>query len=299
MASNSLKALAESKTDGISKVTTFRIDPTLVQFEEGFNLREENPELTDHINRIEKAMEAGAFVPPIDVTVADGVVTVRDGHCRTRAALKVRKLNPEFTLECRQLRGNDAEAVLHMLGTGSGQKPLTPLEQGKGYLRLIRMGMKPTEIASKLGVSRVTIDNGLTLAEAPAEVQQMVANGEVSSTTARDAIKQGAEGVKALTKAVKEHRKEPKTKANGKTAKVTNKTLRGTKADKATKTLRPEETAPVVVSNTSDAPVADPSLIAVTLNREAAEHSIKFLRDFGGDDAKLHEVATALETALL
>lgn len=41
----SLKALAESKTDGIQKATIFKVDPHVVRFEEGFDLRIEGPEL--------------------------------------------------------------------------------------------------------------------------------------------------------------------------------------------------------------------------------------------------------------
>lgn len=224
---NSLRALAESGTEGINKNTTFRIDPALVLFEKGFNLREENPEVEEHINRLAAVMEQGAFIPPIDVIVVDGKVICRDGHCRTKAARKVKKKNPEFLLECRQLRGNDADALLHMLGTGSGQRPLTPLEQGRGYLRLLKFGMNPQQIADKLGVSRPTVDNGIALAEAPADVQKLIVDGDVSATTARKVVKQGAEAVKALKDTVAAKKAAP---ATTKKKKVTAKHLKDTAA---------------------------------------------------------------------
>ena len=51
----SLKALAESKADGIQKATTFKVRPDAVEFEVGFNLRDEGPELDAHIDQLEAA----------------------------------------------------------------------------------------------------------------------------------------------------------------------------------------------------------------------------------------------------
>lgn len=293
-----LRALVESKVPGINKSTTFRIDPDLIEFEEGFNLRTENDELGFHIDRLYEAMKAGAFIPPVDVTVREGKVIARDGHCRIRAARRVKADLPEYTLECRQLRGNESDAVLHMLGTGSGSKPLTPLEQGIGYLRLIKMGMTSPQIAGKLGISRVTVDNGLTLAEAPMEVQNMVSNGEVSATLAREALKGGTEGVAALRTAVEIERKTPSPKKkSGKKAKVTAKKLK--KVEKKEKPLafalgaggKPK-------ANTSTAQ-PDDTQISVTIDKEVAKHTAEFLRTYGMDDDKLNTLASIFETALM
>lgn len=295
----SLKALA-AQTEGISRTDSFRVDPNIIELEKGFNLREETEELKQHIDRLYHAMKAGASVPAVDVQIVDGVPKARDGHCRIRAAKRLRKEEPEFTLECRQLRGNDLDALFHMMGTGTGGKSLTPLEAGKGYLRAIKMGCKPAEIATRLGVSVVTISNGITLAEAPAEVQQMIASGEVSATTARDAIKQGSEGVAALKDAVKKNRAEPAKKKNGKKAKVTAKKLKGTKAEKKTKKAKKKDApAAAPVAPVEPAPV-DPGSVVVTISRETATAVFEFIRDFGGtDNAHLDAMKATLETALL
>lgn len=293
----SLKALAEDKDcPHVSKVTSFRVDPTLIQFEEGFNLREDNADTQAHIDRLYSAMKAGAFIPPVDVTVCEGIITARDGHCRTRAAVRLRQEIPDYTLECRQLRGNDADAVLHMLGTGSGGKPLTPLEQGRGYLRLINMGLKASDIAARLGVSRVTIDNGLTLAEAPAEVQQMIAAGEVSSTTARDAVKAGKGAVDALREAVKARKENPDaaktpTGKESKKKKVTAATLKGTAADKTKKKPAAKE------EPTEKPELTNGDFLTVKLTRPQAENLVAFLKDFAGDDLKT--VASDIELMLV
>jgi len=301
--------MAEHKADGITKSTTFRVDPNLIKFEKGFNLREDNDELSLHIDRLAAAMLAGAFIPPVDVQINDkGEIIARDGHCRTKAAKIVKKKMPEYTLECRQLRGNEVDAVLHMLGTGSGQKPLTPLEQGRGYLRLVKMGLKSQDIADKLGVSRVTVDNGLTLAEAPVEVQQMISNGEVSSTTAREALKQGPEAVEALKKAASEERANPTpTKAGKKSTKkkVTAKKLRGTAADKTTKKkgkkpAKKEAAAEVPAPGPATHLFADTGEILVKLKKEGAQSAVDFLKANAPDnDPVLNEFIATLEMALL
>lgn len=234
----SLKVLAENKADGVTKETTFRVDPDLVEFEEGFNLRTDDDLLAAHQDRLYEAMKNGASIPPLDVRVENGKIICVEGHSRTMAARRLKLEVPTFTLGARQFRGNEQERVLHMLGTGSGQKPLSPLEQGIGYLRLVKYGMTNGQIAAKLGISVVTVANGLTLAEAPLEVQELVRSGAVSSTTAREAVKQGAEGVKALAKKAAEQQADPAKTPTGKTSKkkkVTANKLAGTAADKNSK----------------------------------------------------------------
>lgn len=240
----SLRLLARNKTEGVSEGTIFRVDPNLIKFEKGFNLRDEGPDLEEHIERLYQAYKAGDMVPAVDVTVDDkGVIVARDGHCRTKAAKRWHKEDPTFTIECRQFRGNDADAVIHMLNSGTGGMRLTPLQEGRGYLRLLKMGKTVVEIAEARHVSRVTIDNGITLAEAPSEVQKLIVEGKVSSTEARKAVKAGPEGVKALkdaAKALPEATAAPakngsKTAKPAKKKKVTAKTLRGTAAERKPK----------------------------------------------------------------
>ncbi len=125
-APQSLRLLARNKSPGVSEGTIFKVDPNLIKFEKGFNLRDEGPELDEHIERLYLAYKAGDVVPAVDVTVDEnGVVIARDGHCRTKAAKRVRKDDPTFTIECRQFRGNDADAVIHMLNSGTGGMKLT------------------------------------------------------------------------------------------------------------------------------------------------------------------------------
>lgn len=216
MATLSLKALAESKADGIQKATYFKVDPNIVEFEPGFNLREEGAELDAHIERLYQAMKEGAYIPPIDVSVVEGRIVARDGHCRTRAGRRLRAEGVEYQLEARQLRGNEADSVFHMLGSGQG-KSFTPLEQGRGFMRLVRFGFDVAAIAKKTGLHRSTVENGLALAEAPVAVQAMVATGQVSSSLALSAVREhGPRATARLQEAVAVATAAGKTKATAK-----------------------------------------------------------------------------------
>lgn len=218
----SLKQLAEGKAEGVQKATIFKLDPDLVEFEEGFNLRQMNtPETLDHIERLYIAMKNGATVPPIDVSVVDGRIVARDGHCRTTAARRLKAEGIPYVLEARQFRGNEIEATLHVLDSAEG-KALSPLEQGNGFLRLIRYGLTEAQIAARRGVSRTTIENGLILAEAPLAIQQMIVAGEVAAHVAVDLIRKhgGSKAAEVLREIL------AKAKAGG-VAKVTKRHVPG------------------------------------------------------------------------
>lgn len=213
----SLKAMAESKVDGISKTTYFQVDPELVEFEPGWNDRDEGPELDAHIAQLEAAMEAGAKMPAIDVQVIDGRVIARDGHCRTRAARNLKARGINYMLDARQLRGNDVDMRFHKLGTGGGSKPLTLLEKGREYLRLLNMGETVVSIATRIGVSRTTVENGLKVAELPAETQAMVKAGTVAPSAALKATKEhGKDAPVKLAEAIGKATAAGKKKATGK-----------------------------------------------------------------------------------
>lgn len=209
----SLKQLAEAKTDGVQKATYFKLHPSVPKFEEGFNLRSEGPDLDAHVKQLAEAMKAGAVMPPIDVQIVDGEVIVRDGHCRTRAALQLLDEGIEYLLEARQIRGNDADAVFHMLGSDS-RKNFSPLEVGRGYSRLRAYGLDVAAIATRLGVHRSTVENGLALADAPVAVQKMVDAGKVSSHLALKTVRE--HGAKAAAGVLKAAVETAETKGKGK-----------------------------------------------------------------------------------
>lgn len=213
----SLKALAEAKADGIQKLTIFTVDPDAVHIEPGWNGRDETPDLLVYRQALKAAMKAGAFVPPIDVQMVDGTPVVRDGHSRTLMARELKAEGTPYVLQARQLRGNDADMIYHMLGSGT-TRGLGPLEAGRQYLRLLRMGTQPPAIAERLGISVTTVTNGIALAEMPSAVQGLVVAGKVAPHQALKTVKaHGArEATGVLKEAIKAAEAKGKTKATGK-----------------------------------------------------------------------------------
>lgn len=212
----SLKQLAEGKSEGIQKATYFKVSPDIIKFEKSWNGRDEGADLDAYLLQLYTAMKAGAFIPPIDVEVVDGEVICRDGHCRTRAAQKLVEEGIPYMLEARQIRGNEADMVYHMVGTAAG-RPLSPLEQGRVFLRLTRYGQSIAEIATRTGLNRSTIENGLALAGMPVEAQAMVSSGQVASHLALKTVrKHGKAATEKLQEAVKVAKAAGKTKATAK-----------------------------------------------------------------------------------
>jgi ParB-like chromosome segregation protein Spo0J len=106
-----------------------------------------------------------------------------------------------------------------MVTTGTGQKPLTELEQAEAIKRLVNFHYKPEEIARKVGKSVPHIYNMLTLANASRKVKELVISGEISGTTIVHIVRQTPderEQYKMVQEAIESAKKEGKKKATAK-----------------------------------------------------------------------------------
>lgn len=184
----SLKAAAEDKTNpDVSKTTSFAVNPRVLEVEEGFNARPLN---ADHVAEMSLAWRNGAVFPPLEVRVEDGRIILVDGHHRHAAALDAIEKGFDIkTVDVRQFRGNDADRVAHMI-TSAGGLPLTPLQLGIQYRKLIHFGWTEKEIAGRTGKSGEHVRNMILLAEANSDVHQMVNSGQISGTAAVAVVKE-------------------------------------------------------------------------------------------------------------
>ncbi len=222
----SLKVLAERKIEGIQKTTQFKVNPKLLEFEEGFNAR---PISREHVESLKASFKAGGTFPPIEVWVNDGRVIVVQGHHRTIAACEL--IDEGFDIvgiDASQFRGSDAERVLRGI-TGAQSLPLTPLQMGVQYRKLVAFGWDIKKISAGIGKTPSHVGEMIKLAESNSDVQRMVESNEVAAHTAVKAIRQHGEKAGAVLAG-----ELTKAKASGKT-KVTAKTMRGdtTTLDKA------------------------------------------------------------------
>ncbi|MEX5606858.1 ParB N-terminal domain-containing protein [Pseudomonas protegens] len=202
--------------------------------EPGFNLRAEGEELEESINALAEFIFAGGQIPALEVRPrAEGGMWVVDGHRRRRAYLKLdqsgrlpripSKDDPkrlEVWISIVPFEGNDAERVARVITSQEGKK-LSPLELADGYKRLTAFGWTPDQIAKKVGKTRQHVEQVMTLGNANTDVQQLVASGQVSATTAVQVVRQHGEAAgKVLGGELQ------KAKATGK-SKVTAGSMRG------------------------------------------------------------------------
>jgi ParB/RepB/Spo0J family partition protein len=183
----SLKVAAEKKIhgDGVAKETIFRVDPRLIEVEPGFN----RPISRENVEQFKTAIRNGATIPPIYVRVDAGHIVMVDGEHRLIAVRELIAEGVEIeSMSAVQFRGNDADRVAHLLTSAQGQ-PLSPLEAGLQYAKLIRFGWDRKKIADRVGRSVTHVEQCLILAEADSDVQSSVRAGEVSSTTAANIVK--------------------------------------------------------------------------------------------------------------
>ena len=194
-----------SKTTGIAqfsqgKSEVFKVDPKLLIINEGWNTRDESEELNAHIDQLAQSIAEIGVRKPIEVKLEDGKLVVKDGHCRTRAtmrAIEVYKADiktvPVISVD---RYANDADLILNQIISNSG-KPLTAMEQAKVFKKLLDMGWNQSDIAKKIGMSNGRVSQILDLLTMPAQVQMMVANGNISPSLAQQTVKAAETPAKA------------------------------------------------------------------------------------------------------
>jgi len=216
MTAPSFKQMIKDGTAKRADSMKFRIED--IHEEAGFNLREEGEDLEASIDALAEHIRQGGMVPPLEVRPREGGgVFVVDGHRRRRAYLKVRDeivdANGELWIAVVPFVGNDADRIARVITSAEG-RALSPLEIGKGYKRLVALGWTPEQIAAKVGKTRQHVDQVLILANANSDVQQLVARGDVSATSAIDAVrKHGDKAGGVLASAVDKAKAAGKTKA--------------------------------------------------------------------------------------
>lgn len=189
-----------------------RADAMKVQLEDlheepGFNLRTEGEALEASISSLAEFVAAGGQIPPLEVRPrAEGGVWLVDGHRRRRALLKLdaegrlprtpNKDRPEVLeawVPVIAFEGSDADRVARIITSQENEK-LSPLELAEGYKRLRAFGWSVEQIAAKVGKTRQHVEQVLTVGNANTDVQNLVAAGHVSATTAAQVVREHGDG---------------------------------------------------------------------------------------------------------
>jgi len=197
----SLKSMAaDSCWPGVKKTDLFRVDPKLIDEEEGFNLRNyEDPDVIEQIEGFADSYAKGRYVPPLVVrTTVDGRIVPVEGHCRRRGALLAIERGAELAyVDCVSFRGGDTEQIQVMLRSSEGLK-LKPLEVAMGYLRLSRMGHTNAAIADSMRKTAARVEQMLLLATANHDVHELVQANAVTANVAIEAVREYRENAGAF-----------------------------------------------------------------------------------------------------
>lgn len=186
-----------AKTTGIAqfsqgKSEVNKVDPRLLVINDGWNTRDESDELSAHIDMLAQSIAEVGVRKPIEVKLEDGKLIVKDGHCRTRAAMRAievykadLKTVPVISVD---RYASDEDLILNQIISNSG-KPLTSMEEARVYKKLLDMGWNQTDIAKKVGKSNARVSQILDLLTMPQSVQAQVISGAVSASLAAQTVK--------------------------------------------------------------------------------------------------------------
>lgn len=178
-----LRILANGRSD------LFNMNPYLVKIKPDWNSRAINdPANVEHIDNLARSIAVNGVRQPLTVTLDGNDVFVTDGHCRLLATFRAIEVYgaeiKSIQLVPESRHANDAERVLSQITRNAG-KPLTVLEQGAVFVKLLGFGWTTSQIAEKVGLGKLRVEQILDLiADANDGIKGLVASGQVSATTA-------------------------------------------------------------------------------------------------------------------
>lgn len=189
---------------GVKSADLWKVPFDRLVVRDGFNIRDEGPDLDAHIRWIADSIKANGYENehPFGVFIDGDQIVVHAGHCRYRAvALAISEGCEIIEVPCVTVpKGTSAEDMTVALYTSNGGKRLTPIELGRVCKRLIRFNWDEAKVAARLGISAGYVTQLMTLMEAPAELRQMVSDGKLAAGEAISLISK--HGPLALTKAL-------------------------------------------------------------------------------------------------
>jgi ParB family chromosome partitioning protein len=171
---DALLRTVETTTAGLAEVAVDQIDANPFQPRRTF--------AADKLKELADSIRASGVVQPVLLRRADGRYQLIAGERRWRAARQAGLATiPAVVREI-----GDRDALEMALTENLLREDLNPLEAAQGYAALQQKhGLSHEEIAERLGLDRSTITNTLRLLRLPPEVQQMIAEGAISSGHAR------------------------------------------------------------------------------------------------------------------
>lgn len=176
-----LRTVYNSKQTGTKVNKTYMVPFDELYLEEGYNVREASPE---HVEYFKNRWKKGDQIPALDVEVTERGIKIIDGQHRYLGALEAIKDGSKILrVECKDFVGDEASKVSHMIKSSQGRS-LSPLDRGRGYHRLTKLGWTIPQIADDVGRSESDVRNHLQLyQECSPYIQSLVRKGAIKDYT--------------------------------------------------------------------------------------------------------------------
>ena len=168
-------------TEGYGQIPVGLVDPNPHQPRTDFDV--------GAIDELAASIEAVGLLQPIVVRAQGDRYALVAGERRLRA---VKQLGWDEVAAVIRDETDEATNLTEALVENLQREDLSPLEEAAAYQELLEeYGMTHEEVAGRVGKSRSTVTNSVRLLQLPADVQQLLASGELTAGHARPLV--GAE----------------------------------------------------------------------------------------------------------
>lgn len=200
----------------VGRTDFYRVDPTKIKVVDGWNPRASFDAVK--LDELKESIKENGVLVPIRVKMNnEGEMTLIDGERRLRATLLaiadgVQIVSIPAIIERKTMNEIDSLVLAMTANTG---EPLTMMEEAVSIKKLQNYGLKPEDIAKKLGKSLPTVYNRLSLLDASPELIEEMEKGEVSFSDVKKIVKD-SDGLATQSEKLKEVKeKKAKRKAAG------------------------------------------------------------------------------------
>jgi ParB family transcriptional regulator, chromosome partitioning protein len=193
-------------TAGMTSADLWKCPVDSIVVDPDFNVRIHDKSYDDRVRAIADSIKANGYYPdrPLAGFVAkaeDGsdIIILTDGHRRLAAVKLAISEGCEITEVpmVTKPRGTSMEDLTVALVTSNDGDQLSPYEVALVCKRLVNIGMDSKTISSRIGRTKVYVENLLDLVAAPKAIRDMVVAGKVSATLAVETLRK--DGKDALT----------------------------------------------------------------------------------------------------
>lgn len=197
-----LNGIAADKTNQAAKRgDAIRVKHSDIIIVDGFNVRDDDDDLREHIASLLAAMVAKQPIPPVEVWVnpETGAIEMVEGHCRHIAYGQYREIEPEWDgyISAVQFTGTPFQRKMR-IASSNKQLKLKPVELGRLYMHARDvLGATRKEIAAEAGMSVAHVDQHILLAGGAPEIQQAIEDGKISATEAVKLVREHGDAAPA------------------------------------------------------------------------------------------------------